>query len=186
MAFWSQFSECIGKHHITTPRRMRLCVCVYAPKSYVRLDLLETLNTPTMRITEIKTNLFLWITCHNYMLSVCRWDEWVHEDHVLEYNDSNIRKQKRLRKKYGATNKKGQFHSLVDEKRCKRALRDSQSLSPSTSSSAASTSNQKRSISRGAPERDSRVERPKYVNRLQKHSFDQINSCTSFVLISVH
>lgn len=154
------------------------------------------------------------------------WDEWVQENRVLKFNDSNVQKQKELAKQYSAKNKKGLFafnfislyswsirnnkiylnrlYCAVPASKPKkpdtltaskdsdsRASTPSKEVTPvekttpalntstsssrgrapksSTASSAASTpSNQEqntttRELKRGAPERDSRDEGPKYV-----------------------
>lgn len=37
------------------------------------------------------------------------WDEWVQENRVLKFNDSNVQRQKELAKQYSAKNKKGLY-----------------------------------------------------------------------------
>lgn len=40
---------------------------------------------------------------------VCRWDEWVDENRLLEFKDANAQRQKKLSKPQGAKNKEGNF-----------------------------------------------------------------------------
>lgn len=47
--------------------------------------------------------------CFDMLHGFYSWDEWVQENRVLKFNDSNVQRQKELAKQYSAKNKKGLF-----------------------------------------------------------------------------
>lgn len=50
---------------------------------------------------------------------VCRWDEWVDENRLVEVNDLSVQDQKKLTTQHGAKNKEGNFSFLIEKKeRC--------------------------------------------------------------------